>query len=101
MSIGSTYIQFAEDDGTFDVSKSPEKLFGGTWQLKYNTESVFFRTEGSLSEEGRSNGIQNDSIQNITGRVGDILCAGVTSANGVFKIGIQNDGFRNYYSFIK
>ena len=52
--IGSTYIQFAEDNGTFDTSKSPEKLFGGTWQLKYNTESVFFRTEGSLSEEGRS-----------------------------------------------
>ena len=51
--IGSTYIQFAEDNGTFDASKSPEKLFGGTWQLKYNTESVFFRTEGSLSEEGR------------------------------------------------
>ena len=65
--IGSTYIQFAEDDGTFDASKSPEKLFGGTWQLKYNTESVFFRTEGSLSEEGRSNGIQGDAIRNITG----------------------------------
>lgn len=67
MPIGATYIQFAEDDGTFDASKSPEKLFGGTWQLKYNTESVFFRTEGSLSEEGRSNGIQGDAIRNITG----------------------------------
>ena len=67
--IGSTYIQFAEDNGTFDASKSPEKLFGGTWQLKYNTESVFFRTEGSLSEEGRSNGIQNYAIKNIVGSV--------------------------------
>ncbi|AEM20741.1 putative Hvp 101 VSH-1 tail protein [Brachyspira intermedia PWS/A] len=67
--IGSTYIQFAEDDGTFDASKSPEKLFGGTWQLKYNTESVFFRTEGSLSEEGRSNGIQQDAMQKLTGTI--------------------------------
>ncbi|MEI0447887.1 phage tail protein [Brachyspira intermedia] len=69
MPIGSTYIQFAEDDGTFDASKSPEKLFGGTWQLKYNTESVFFRTEGSLSEEGRSNGIQQDAMQKLTGTI--------------------------------
>lgn len=69
MPIGATYIQFAEDDGTFDASKSPEKLFGGTWQLKYNTESVFFRTEGSLSEEGRSNGIQQDAMQKLTGTI--------------------------------
>ena len=83
--IGSTYIQFAEDDGTFDASKSPEKLFGGTWQLKYNTESVFFRTEGSLSEEGRSNGIQGDAIRNIQGEYGYFIHGGLQITSKLFS----------------
>ncbi|MEI0492058.1 hypothetical protein R4J17_06405 [Brachyspira intermedia] len=83
--IGSTYIQFAEDDGTFDASKSPEKLFGGTWQLKYNTESVFFRTEGSLSEEGRSNGIQGDAIRNIQGEYGYFIHGGLQITSQLFS----------------
>ena len=81
----STYIQFAEDNGTFDTSKSPEKLFGGTWQLKYNTESVFFRTEGSLSEGGRSNGIQGDAIRNIQGEYGYFIHGGLQITSKLFS----------------
>ncbi|WP_300752238.1 hypothetical protein [uncultured Brachyspira sp.] len=90
--IGSTYIQFAEDNGTFDASKSPEKLFGGTWQLKYNTESVFFRTEGSLSEEGRSNGIQGDAVRNIYGTFPFMSWSsdGQPYQSGFFKISVVN-----------
>lgn len=95
MPIGSTYIQFAEDDGTFDASKSPEKLFGGTWQLKYNTESVFFRTEGSLSEEGRSNGIQGDAIRNIAGTI-QIMTANLAAPTGVFD---YTWGFDKLFTF--
>ncbi|WP_231849804.1 phage tail protein [Brachyspira pilosicoli] len=66
--IGSYYIQPAKPDGTFDDTAAPSKLWEGTvWELLYNTESIFLRTEGSLSEEGRSNGIQGDAIRNITG----------------------------------
>ena len=79
MPIGATYIQFAEDDGTL------EKLFGGTWQLKYNTESVFFRTEGSLSEEGRSNGIQGDAIRNIQGEYGYFIHGGLQITSKLFS----------------
>ena len=89
--IGSTYIQFAEDNGTFDASKSPEKLFGGTWQLKYNTESVFFRTEGSLSEEGRSNGIQGDAIQRFTSAFRSYSWITANGQNGVLKWEYRTD----------
>lgn len=95
MPIGATYIQFAEDNGTFDASKSPEKLFGGTWQLKYNTESVFFRTEGSLSEEGRSNGIQGDAIRNIAGTI-QIMTANLAAPTGVFD---YTWGFDKLFTF--
>ena len=64
--IGSYYIQFAELDGTFDINKSPEKLFGGTWTLLHNDKGVFLRTEGGNANEGRLNGIQQDSVQRFT-----------------------------------
>lgn len=65
--IGSHYVQFAESDGSFSSAKSPSTLFGGTWTLKFNTESVFFRTEGTLAAADRSSGVQGDAIRNITG----------------------------------
>src|SRR5690554_457379 len=61
--VGSHYIQFAEADGTFSSAKSPATLFGGTWTLKFNTESVFFRTEGALAADGRVGGLQQDAFQ--------------------------------------
>lgn len=65
--IGSHYVQFAESDGSFSTARSPSTLFGGTWSLRFNDESVFFRTEGTLAADGRADGIQGDAIRNITG----------------------------------
>ncbi|MEI0698057.1 hypothetical protein R4K92_03870 [Brachyspira intermedia] len=43
-------------------------------------------TFGSLSEEGRSNGIQGDAIQNIYGELSNIICAWGVVKNGVLEI---------------
>ena len=37
-----------------------------TWQIIFNSESVYFRTEGDLANVERSNGIQNDAGRNAT-----------------------------------
>ena len=65
--VGAQYIQFAETDGTFNLAKSPATLFGGTWTLKFNADSAFFRTEGALAAADRSSGVQGDAIRNIQG----------------------------------
>lgn len=87
--VGSHYIQFAETDGTFSASKSPSTLFGGTWSLKFNDESVFFRTEGALSAAGRSGGVQGDAIRNITGEVATVQfrSQAQSSATGALALG--------------
>ena len=87
--IGSYYIQLSKPDGTFDDTEAPSKLWEGTvWKLLYNTESIFLRTEGSLSENGRSNGIQGDAGRNATGKFGHNYGSGLMSdtngASGVF-----------------
>jgi len=70
--IGATYIQFTDSAGNFQSAHTPTALFGGTWQLLFNTEGVFFRTEGGYSWENRNSvGIQTDAIRNITGHFGD------------------------------
>lgn len=88
--IGSHYVQFAESDGSFSSAKSPSTLFGGTWTLKFNTESVFFRTEGDLSAAGRAGGVQGDAIRNITGiansSIGGSGAGTFTSASGAFSV---------------
>ncbi|WP_288685188.1 hypothetical protein [uncultured Brachyspira sp.] len=81
--IGSYYIQLSKPDGTFDDTEAPSKLWEGTvWKLLYNTESIFLRTEGSLSKNGRSNGIQGDAGRNATGSFYLIYAKNNTS--GVF-----------------
>ena len=81
--IGSYYIQLSKPDGTFDDTEAPSKLWEGTvWKLLYNTESIFLRTEGSLSENGRSNGIQGDAGRNATG--GFYLIYAKNNTAGVF-----------------
>ena len=81
--IGSYYIQLSKPDGTFDDTEAPSKLWEGTvWKLLYNTESIFLRTEGSLSENGRSNGIQGDAGRNATG--GFYLIYAKNNTSGVF-----------------
>jgi len=61
--VGAYYTQFSEADGSFSSAKSPSALFGGTWALRFNTESVFFRTEGALAAADRSSGVQEDAFQ--------------------------------------
>ena len=65
-------IQVSEANGTFDNNKSPanwyKNKYGITtvWSLVYNGDSITLRTEGSLSNSGRSNGIQGDAGRNAT-----------------------------------
>lgn len=84
--IGSYYIQPAKPDGTFDDTAAPSKLWEGTvWELLYNTESIFLRTEGSLSEASRSDGIQPYGMKKITGTIRYRQSIGIAgSGEGVF-----------------
>src|SRR5699024_5951353 len=75
--IGFCYIQYP---GT----ETPSSLFGGTWTLMFNTEGVFFRTEGQGASSFGS-GVQGDAIRNITGTVNYSNSANVSGASGVFS----------------
>src|SRR5699024_3085905 len=57
--IGMCYTQYP---GT----ETPSDLFGGTWTLMFNTEGVFFRTEGQ-GASSFGGGVQGDAIRNISG----------------------------------
>jgi len=72
--VGSHYVQYPSDvtgiDSTdFPTSERPATKFGGTWTQEFNTEGVFFRTEGGKSAEYRNYGLQEDAIRNITGAI--------------------------------
>lgn len=41
--------------------RSPAEIFGGTWELQFNDESIFFRTEGG-DAKAFGEGVQEDSI---------------------------------------
>lgn len=58
------YIQISETDGTFPEEDEPEVKFGGTWELVFDDEGVFFRTEGGDADESRSEetGIQPSAL---------------------------------------
>jgi len=69
--VNSFYIQYpaasSNDDATeFPTAYRPATLFGGTWEEQWPTESVFFRTRGTLSDIGRANGMQEDAFQGHT-----------------------------------
>lgn len=71
--VGCFYTQYPDassntDSAEFPVSQRPATLFGGTWVEQWSTESVFFRTRGTLSDTGRTNGKQEDQMQQITGQ---------------------------------
>src|SRR5690625_2358289 len=57
--IGMCYTQYPGTD-------TPSTLFGGTWTLMFNTEGVFFRTEGQ-GASSFGGGVQGDAIRNISG----------------------------------
>lgn len=66
--VGSYYTQYPDaasnDDATeFPTSQRPATLFGGTWAEQWPTESIYFRTRGTLSDTGRASGKQEDQFQ--------------------------------------
>ena len=67
------YTQYPLENGNFDANEEPsnwyKKMYNitTTWQIMFNTESVYFRTEGDLANAGRSNGLQNDAGKNARG----------------------------------
>ena len=67
------YIQYPDTSGNFNANEEPsnwyKKMYNitTTWQIMFNTESVYFRTEGDLANVERSNGIQNDAGRNARG----------------------------------
>ena len=70
--IGSFYIQYPAANSNNIIialpdALSPSKLFGGIWEKQWNTESIFFRTEGILSYDARNNGFQDYAIKKLTG----------------------------------
>lgn len=74
--IGAFFVQYPDaasdtDSIAFPVDKRPASLYGGTWSEVFNTEGVFFRTGGDGGRVditgGRSNGLQLDQMQRITG----------------------------------
>lgn len=70
--VGSFYTQYANNTGKFVGSESPNILYPNTyWQQYFNTEGVFFRTEGGNANEARTNGVQGDAIRNIVGECGN------------------------------
>ncbi len=73
--VGSFYIQYPDANASVDkldimfpIKYSPSTLYGGIWELQWNTENVFFRTEGGNSNISRdSTGIQKDDIKQLKG----------------------------------
>lgn len=66
--VGCYYTQYPDassntDAIEFPTSQRPATLFGGTWAEQWATESVYFRTRGTLSDTGRTSGKQADAFQ--------------------------------------
>lgn len=70
------YVQYSDVQGNFDSNEEPSMWFKKmynvttTWQIMFNTESIYFRTEGSLANANRSNGFQGDAGRELTGTLG-------------------------------
>lgn len=79
---GITYVQYPN-------CTAPNTLFGGTWELLFNTDGVFFRTEGgnALPFEG---GIQPDELKSHSHELG-----GQYARVGVEDFALTRNGF-NY-----
>lgn len=85
------YVQYPDVNGNFNPNEEPsnwyKKMYNitTTWQIMFNTESVYFRTEGDLSNVGRVNGIQGDAGRSAFGTVNiaDGL-NGFSNPSGVF-----------------
>ena len=71
--------------GQFVDEYHPNLTIGGIWKTKWNTDSVFTRTEGNISNEDRLDGIQLDSMQKLTGEF-------VIRATGVGRLILGSSG---------
>ncbi len=75
--IGTFYVQYPTIgvgglwDAIFPERYAPNQMFPGTlWKKQWDTEGVFFRTEGALSDVGRStDGIQDWAIKRLWGQM--------------------------------
>ena len=66
--VGCYYTQYPDASSNTDATEFPEAqrpatLFGGTWVAQWDTESIYFRTNGTLSDTDRTNGKQEDAFQ--------------------------------------
>ena len=66
--VGCYYTQYPDassntDATEFPTTQRPATLFGGTWVAQWDTESIYFRTNGTASDSGRVNGSQPDALQ--------------------------------------
>lgn len=69
--VGSFYVQYPDANSNtastaFPTEKGPASLFGGTWAAQWDTEAVFFRTQGGpvdTETDDRTNGLQTDQMQ--------------------------------------
>ena len=57
--VGSYYVQYPAQNNNdiataFPVEDEPASLFGGTWVQVFDTEGLFFRTEGDPYGEGQN-----------------------------------------------
>jgi hypothetical protein len=115
--IGCFYIQYPDVSNNFfskafPLEQQPENLFGGKWELQWENDAIFFRTEGYLQNESRNTtGIQFDAMRRLTGitswtqtnynnRGGG--SSGVFKLNDLKKIGTDqgtgnDNGLRNYF----
>lgn len=95
--IGSFYVQFPDISHNqvsraFPDDKSPQNLFGGIWELMWDKDAIFFRTEGNNSNVSRdTTGIQPDAMINLTGYTSwtqtNYWSKNVSTSDGVFKNG--------------
>ncbi len=73
--IGSFYVQYADLNENYDpqserlfpLDKSPAQLFGGRWEDQWFNDGIYFRTGGTLSQEGRNLGEQQWALKNLYG----------------------------------
>ena len=98
--INPYYVQYADLSGNFNSNEEPSVWFkkmynvNTTWQIIFNSESVYFRTEGNLANVERSNGIQNDAGRNATGTFGHNYGSGLMSdTNGAYGVFFSGDTF--------
>jgi hypothetical protein len=98
--VGTWYTQYpsvkSNDEAVaFPESEEPANKFGGVWTEPFAGEDVFFRTDGTLSEESRLNGLQPHAMKIHThGMV--VTVTGSTVSNSYLYRGSTASAFYQY-----